>query len=90
MFLLSINFLILAIVVWMIGWIFFGIFVGGGMFLFVFNLFCEKVLIVGGLGGVLGVICFFLFNVLVGVFLVCLVGVGILGFCIGLVIVFSE
>lgn len=74
----------------MTGWIFFGIFVGGGIFLFVFNLFCGKVFVVGGLGGVLGVICFLLFNVVVGVILVCLVGVGILGFCIGLVIVFSE
>ena len=86
----STNLPTLAIVARMTGWTFLGTLVGGGTSLFVPNLPREKALIAGGLGGVLGATCFLLLNALVGVLPARLVGAGILGFCIGLAIAFSE
>ncbi|MDT9342237.1 VWA domain-containing protein [Trichodesmium erythraeum 21-75] len=86
----STNLPTLAIVARMTGWTFLGTLVGGGTSLFVPNLPREKALIAGGLGGVLGATCFLLLNALVGVVPARLVGAGILGFCIGLAIAFSE
>ena len=86
----TINLPTLAIVARMTGWTFLGTLVGGGTSLFVPNLPRGKAFVAGGLGGVLGATCFLLLNAVVGVIPARLVGAGILGFCIGLAIAFSE
>ncbi|MDY7008306.1 MAG: vWA domain-containing protein [Cyanobacteriota bacterium] len=80
----------LLIVARMTGWTFLGTLVGGGMSLFVPNLPRDKAFFAGGLGGVLGAICFLLLDAVVGVIPARLAGAAVLGFCIGLAIALSE
>jgi Ca-activated chloride channel homolog len=74
----------------MAGWIFLGLFLGGGMSAFIPNLQFQRALLGGGIGGLGGVAMFILISGVAGDMVGRLVGATALGFFIGLMIALLE
>ena len=73
-----------------LGWTILGVFLGGGMSLFVRNLNPTKAFLGGGMGGLVGGISFIVINSITGAIAGRLVGSDLIGFAIGIMIALTE